>query len=99
MKPRAQGSAMESWGHECAGVKYGDLNEVVVEEGVDAEDDLIEAMICGALHRVCQAQGHIGDKHYKRTPHYATHNLQRTKYTLQTSYADTCVAGLADGFL
>jgi hypothetical protein len=29
------------------------------------------------------------DRHYKKTPHYATYNLQRTRYTLQDLYVDT----------
>jgi hypothetical protein len=62
MKPRAQGNDMESRVHGCAGVKDWDLIEVVIEEGVDAEDDLVEDVICEAPHRVCQARGHVRDE-------------------------------------
>ena len=53
---------MESWAHECAGAEDGDLIEAVVEEGVDAENDLVETAICEAPHRGCQARGHVGDE-------------------------------------
>ena len=37
MKPRAQGSVVESWAQWCADDEDEDWIEVVVEEGVDAE--------------------------------------------------------------
>jgi hypothetical protein len=41
---------MESWAHGCASDEDGDSNKAVVEEGVDAKDDLVEAIICETPH-------------------------------------------------
>ena len=38
------------------------VDEAVVEEGVNAEDDLVEAAISEAPQRVCQVRGHVGDE-------------------------------------
>jgi hypothetical protein len=51
---------MESWTHEGVRDEDRDWIEAVVEEGVDAKDNLVEDAICEAPHRSCQVQEQVG---------------------------------------
>jgi hypothetical protein len=53
---------MESWAHEGAHDEDMDLIEAVVEESVDAEDDLVKDAICEAPQWSCQVQGHVREE-------------------------------------
>jgi hypothetical protein len=56
MKQRAQGSTMELCAQWCIGEEYMVSVEAFIEEGVNAEDDLIEVILEEAPHMVCQVR-------------------------------------------
>lgn len=53
---------MESWALGCAGDEDGDVIEAIVEDGVDAEDDVVDADEDEGPIRACQAGGASGTK-------------------------------------
>jgi hypothetical protein len=61
MKQRAHGSTMELCAQGCIGDEYRVSIEAVIEEGVNAEDDLIEVILEEAPHLVCLVRRHVGE--------------------------------------
>jgi hypothetical protein len=53
---------MESWANEGARDEGVDSIKAIVEESVNAKDDLVENAICVAPHQSCQVRGHVREE-------------------------------------
>jgi hypothetical protein len=53
---------MESWAHEGVCDEDVDSSEVIIAEGFDVEDDLVENAICETPHVSCQVRRHVREE-------------------------------------